>query len=141
MTVALRSANGQKESKYCNHIGFPKHPQASHRKPCGAMLLKKVKAKRCYILIPIRVYPYKPLKNSIAQLAKRKGFLQSCERWRVQSVPQDFLCDIYDGLVWRQFNSIDFQNFLCSPYCYLLTLNVDWFEPFERGVYSVGAIY
>ena len=28
------SANDEKESKYCNHIRFPKHPQASHRKPC-----------------------------------------------------------------------------------------------------------
>ena len=34
-------------------------------------------------------------------------------------------------MVWRSFLSL--------PHCYLL--NVDWFEPFERGVYSVGAIY
>ena len=30
---------------------------------------------------------------------------------------------------------------LSSPHCWLLTLNVDWFEPFECGGYSVGAIY
>ena len=28
-----------------------------------------------------------------------------------------------------------------APYCYLLTLNVDWFQPFTRTQYSVGAIY
>lgn len=39
------------------------------------------------------------------------------------------------------FNSESGFNFVSSPYCYLLTLNVDWFEPFERGVYSVGAVY
>lgn len=39
------------------------------------------------------------------------------------------------------FNSDNGLNFLLSPHCYLLTLNVDWFEPFERGVYSVGAVY
>jgi len=47
------------------------------------------------------------------------------------------MCDVYKGTVWKKFG----QSFLSSPYCYLLTLNVDWFEPFERGVYSVGAIY
>ena len=33
------------------------------------------------------------------------------------------------------------MEFLGSPFCYLLTLNVDWFQPFERDVYSLGAIY
>ena len=33
------------------------------------------------------------------------------------------------------------SGFLNSPYHYLLTMNVDWFEPCERGVYSVGVIY
>ena len=33
------------------------------------------------------------------------------------------------------------QSFLTFPHCFLLTLNVDWFEPLERGVYGVGAIY
>ena len=31
--------------------------------------------------------------------------------------------------------------FLTSPFCYLLTINVDWFEPFQLGVYSLGVIY
>ena len=33
------------------------------------------------------------------------------------------------------------SDFLKSPFCYMVTLNVDWFQLFERGVYSVGAIY
>ena len=32
--------NGLKESKYCDHVCFPKHPHASQRTPCGAMLVK-----------------------------------------------------------------------------------------------------
>ena len=44
----------------------------------------------------------------------------------------------YDGEVWKHFISSDF---LKSPFCYMVTLNVDWFQPFERDVYSVGAIY
>ena len=56
-------------------------------------------------------------------------------------VPDVYLCDIYDGDIWAHFNSAEGAHFLTSPYSWLLTLNVDWFEPFERGVYSVGAIY
>ena len=33
------------------------------------------------------------------------------------------------------------NNFLSLPHCYLLTLNVDWFQPYERGVYAIGAFY
>ena len=43
--------------------------------------------------------------------------------------------------MWKRFDSSEKDNFLNSPHCYLLTLNVDFFQPFEREVYSVGAIY
>lgn len=56
-------------------------------------------------------------------------------------MPEGFISDIYDGDMWKRFNSSDGYNFLSSPHCYLLILNVDWFEPFEHGVYSIGAIY
>ena len=81
------------------------------------------------------------MKISVEQLAKRKGFLTSCEKWRTRNIPEGFLCDVYDGNVWEYYNSVDGINFLRFPNSWLLTLNVDWFEPFEREVYSVGAIY
>lgn len=56
-------------------------------------------------------------------------------------MPSGYLGDIYDGNVWNFFCSDNCHNFLRSPYNLLLALNVDWFEPFERGVYAVGAIY
>lgn len=134
-------ANGETESEYCKHVQYPMHPHVSRRRPCGALLLKKVRTKSGYTLRANKVYSYKSLKNSIQQLAKRKGFLANCEKWRDRQVPDGYVCDIYDGLVWKQFNSPDDYNFLTSSRCYLLTMNVDWFEPFERGVYSVGAVY
>ena len=33
------------------------------------------------------------------------------------------------------------NGFLQSPYTYMLTLNIDWFQPFTNIEYSVGAIY
>ena len=135
-------ANGTAESKNCTHVFFPNHPQRSRRKPCSHVLLKKVRTKRSYIFRPIKTYPYRPLRLSIEQLIKRNNsFLDDCEKWRTREVPNGYLCDIHDGLMWKEFNSDKGYNFVTSPHCYLLTLNVDWFQPFNRSVYSVGAIY
>ena len=41
----------------------------------------------------------------------------------------------------EEISSPEFNNFLATPYSFLLTLNVDWFQPFIRTVYSTGAIY
>lgn len=46
------------------------------------------------------------------------------------------MCDVYDGKIWEEYS-----EFLSAPFNYLLTLNVDWFSPYEHGRYSVGAIY
>ena len=45
------------------------------------------------------------------------------------------------GQVWQYFNSLEGRKFLTIPHRYLLTMNIDWFEAFERGIYLVGAIY
>ena len=86
--------NGEKESKGCSHIKYPNHPQRSQRKCCWATLLRKVKTKCGYSLLPMRSYPYKPLKQSIAQLVKREGFLECCEKWRERKIPQDYFGDV-----------------------------------------------
>ena len=49
--------NGLKESKCCSHKQFPNHPQRSHRKPCGATLLKNVKTKHGLASLPLGVIP------------------------------------------------------------------------------------
>lgn len=105
--------------------------------------VKKYRTRKGTKLVPIKVYPYYSLKKQIRQLFNKKDFVASCEKWRSRStmIGSDFLGDIYDGAVWKRFNSPDRLNFLTSPHSYLLTLNIDWFQPFDRGIYSVGAIY
>ena len=109
--------------------------------PCNEVLLKTVRTKKGISLQPFKVYPYPSIKSSLQVLAARPGFLHKCELWRnhpsYRQTP--LLGDIYDGEVWKSFNSS--LEFLNSPFCYFLTLNVDWFQPFERDVYSVGAVY
>ena len=130
--------HGQKESKACNHIPNPNHPHHSRRVNCGAILLKKVKTGRGYKLVPNKVYPYQPLSKSLTYLIQKEGFLDSCEMWRNRVASDTHLIDIYDGRVWSEYQT---HGFLQSPFCYLLTLNIDWFQPFTHIEYSIGAIY
>ena len=48
---------------------------------------------------------------------------------------------MFDGRVWLNFCSDTYANFLCNLFCYLLSMNVDWFQPFTHTEYSLGAIY
>lgn len=131
--------HGQKVSKTCPHISYSNHPIASRRRACGRTLLKKVKAGRTDQLVPIKVYPYQSLYKLISYLVQ-KGFMDACEKWRKRMllIPDTHLADIYNGQVWCDFLS---SGFLEAPFCHLLTLNVDWFQPFSHIEYSVGAVY
>ena len=124
--------------KKCSYTPYPKHPKVSTRKECGTQLMKTVRMKRGTVIKPRKVFPYQSIQKALQNLLQRPGFLQCCEKWRTRKNFREsgYLCDIYDGLVWEEY-----KEFLSAPYNYLLTLNVDWFCPFEHGRYSVGAIY
>ena len=141
--VNKSTSHGRSTSKLCKHIAYPNHPHQSRRTPCDTLLLKAVKTKREICLQPFKIYPYCSFRYSMASLASRTSFLDECEKWRncLVRAPPSLLGDIYDGVIWKQFLSSNEFNYLSSPFCYLLTLNVDWFQPFECNVYSLGAIY
>ena len=136
----IASCRGYKESKRCRHIAYPNHPHSRRRQECGTKLLKKVKSGRGYQLIPVKEFAYQPLQRAFSCLVRREGFLDACEQWRgrMSSIPPSYLGDVYDGRVWQTFAT---NRFLQAPHNYLLTLNVDWFQPFTHIQYSVGAIY
>lgn len=57
------------------------------------------------------------------------------------SVPQNFLADVFDGKVWKDFIYIGGAPFLAAKQNYAFMLNIDWFQPFKHSLYSVGALY
>ena len=54
------------------------------------------------------------VKTSLDILLNRTGFMDKCELWRTRRMDQtpEYLGDVYDGEVWRKFNSQEFNNFL-----------------------------
>ena len=51
------------------------------------------------------------------------------------------MSDIHDGRVWKDFQSWNGVPFLSGDNSYGLMMNIDWFQPFKRSQYSMGAIY
>ena len=135
--------DGQKVSKRCQYVAFPNHTQRSQRLPCGALLMKEVKLKSSKInLVPIKTYPYHSLKYAITTLVSDPQFLNLCEHWRNRhDVPDNILADVYDARVWKEFSTDKYKNYFKNPGNLLLSINVDWFQPFVHTNYAVGALY
>ena len=113
---------------------FPNHSVRSRRKPCGMPLLYTTPKQKT--LKPYKVYSYQPLRQAVTRLLKRQGFALKCEECRRRTSNPNFLSDIYDGDVWR-----DFQGFLAQKHSWCMVLNVNWFQPFSHVTDSVGALY
>lgn len=134
--------DGSKASRNCSHIPFPNHPQARFRTCCGTELMKTVRSSwGTTYLYPRQMYCY----NSLIEFFKGKllqpGFVHRCETWRNRTTQEGVFGDVYDGQVWKDFMNPDGTPFLSVPYNFALSLNVDWFQPYKRSVYSTGIIY
>ena len=94
-------------------------------------------------LVPRKTYPYQSLHDAISFMVSKPDFLAKCEFWRGRAgkVPDNTFADIYDGKIWKEFESERYNHYLQFPGNLLLSLNVDWFQPFSRTRYSVGTIY
>jgi hypothetical protein len=102
--------------------------------PCGEMLLKKIASKDKFA--PAKIFCYQSLKIAFQNFAER-GILDECEHWRMRNQCLNVFSDVYDGNIWKN----KFKDFLSAPYSLLVSLNIDWFQPFKHLTYSVGAIY
>ena len=76
----IQTGSNTRLSKTCCHAAFPDHPHTSRRAPCGTVLLKRQKTKSGCKLVPIKAYPYFPLKKSITQMINWPTFFRTLER-------------------------------------------------------------
>jgi len=135
------SVSGKMTPKRCNHIAFRNHPMPSFRTPCDHNLLKEVITKTGKKYYPLKTYCYYPLSKSISSVLGRNDLMEQCEKWRMRTIPNGTLADIYDGRIWKKFMNIEGRPFLSHPYNLGLMLNCDWFQPFDLSTYSVGVLY
>ena len=129
----------QRQSKHCDFVAFPNHPQLARRKKCDAVLLKTVHLRSGRkIFYPFKVYCYNGIKSTLQKLLLRPHFYESCSLWTKRTSTQGVLSDVYDGCIWKEFEQ---SSFFESKYAYGLMLNMDFFQPYTHTVYSVGVIY
>ncbi|KAG1437788.1 hypothetical protein G6F56_012935 [Rhizopus delemar] len=74
----------------------------------------------------------------------RPSCTNSLAKWKKRQTVSDRYIDIYDGAVWKTFKtdpnaSVPYVEE--SIYNLMMTLNVDWFQPYKGTQHSTGAIY
>ena len=107
--------------------GFP----IIHIQPCNTLLLKTVElASGNKILYPYLVYFYMSIEDSLQALLLEPSFVNKCEEWKTNVGESGVMNDIFDGRVWRDFQSYEGSPFLSEPFTFGLAINVDWFQPF-----------
>ena len=93
-------------------------------------------------LVVQMVYSYCSIITTLKKLFLRKGFADKVKSWKTRQPARDYLSDLYDATGFLDFKtSPDAPSFVMqSDYNLLLSLNIDWFSPFNTN-HSVGCIY
>ena len=91
---------------------------------------------------PKQLYCYQSIISSLKELLLRSSFIETTELWRQGSIPNsDILSDKYNGKNWKEFLNISRVPFLSLPFNFVLSINIDWFQPYKYSTYSAGANY
>ena len=117
------------------------HKNSARSRLCNGALVKRVELCKKTIYYPMKVYCYTPLYKYIQSLLSRPGFPQMCDHWKKEHREEGVYQDVYDGNIWREFQTYNGRPFLAEPFTYGLMLNIDWFKPCKHVEYSIGAIY
>ena len=91
--------------------------------------------------IPIKIFNYISITESLKKLVLRPGLLNVLNRWKDRIISPGVMADIYDGNVWKSFLTLNGKEYLSGRYTFGLLINIDWFQPYRHVQYSVGAIY
>lgn len=91
---------------------------------------------------PHKVYCFSSIINELEKMVQRSGITEMCEMWRSRNMDEGVMADIYDGVIWKEFQVFQGKEFLKIPRNFAFGRNVDWFQPFKhRKDRSVGVIY
>ncbi|OAD70065.1 hypothetical protein PHYBLDRAFT_71509 [Phycomyces blakesleeanus NRRL 1555(-)] len=105
---------------------------------CNCQLTKKSSSG---LQVAKREYCYQSVKNALRLLFLRPDFKQKIRQWNKQLKIINTLCNVYDGDMWKELEEKDGESFVEDPHLLMITLNIDWFQPFDGASYSCGAMY
>ena len=140
--VSLRPLRFEWRIKNCTGRLLRNHSREAMRL-CGHPLLQSIGAvnnPHLYI-VPFLTFAYRPIKTRLCELLNRPGLEAMCERWRGRDVPKSHLGDVYDGSMWRDFQTVEGKPFLSEKNGYALSIFCDWFQPWRKVQYSVGVLF
>ena len=142
--------DGQWRSKKCGSRKFSHHRLERFTQRCGTKLLKvRISNKGKAFPYPEKIYAFQSVSKSLERLYNSNHNLTTdLEHWRPQNneylITDDdnrILAVVYDGQLWKDFQSVHGKPFLAQPDNLALLLNIDWFQPFKYTTYSIGAMY
>lgn len=79
----VRGISFLQESKICDDIQYPQHPNPHYRTPCGQQLLKSVtlsNGKKTFY--PLKTYCYSSVITALKEFLARPGFYNLCCQWK-----------------------------------------------------------
>ena len=127
----------------CSHIEFP-NSSTKRFKKCEAPLAKQIPLNNGISFKPELVYPVASIQQQLHSMFQQPGFEESLRHWSNCPIINNVLSDIYDGQIWRNLKSEQGDNFFRPDKADTnlgLMINLDWFQPYERTVYSTGVLY
>lgn len=138
----IEGSGTYKRGRMCMHQEFPNHPHRRLRVKCNYPLLKSVELSNGRrVLYPLLKYCYLGLETSILSLFRQAHMYELLENSAMKYKPSSVLTDVQNGSIWAEFQTFNGKPFLSDPLCLALCMNVDWFQPYEHVMYSVGIIY
>ena len=134
-------SNGTYISKSCGHVRYPNHPQPQHWNCVVAYYIKTIRTSAgSTTLYPHLGFILLPKSDTFSWNHASVLISSQSESWHSRST-FDVLREVYDGQIWKDFMNYDGWPFLALPYNFMLSLNVDWFQPFKRTTHSTGVMY
>ena len=68
--------------------------------------MKQVKVGKQFKLIPRKYFVYNSIASSLTRLMSRPGFLEQCEAWKKKGCDENFMTDVYDGKIWKDWQKV-----------------------------------
>lgn len=133
---SLTMVNNRQVAKTCSNTYFSR----GRKMTCNATVVTRVtlqNGKSCFY--PIKYYCTNSIIKEFEKFVQRQNFASNCELWRKREVGEQILADVYDGNLWKEFQTIHGVDFWKRPRNYGFMLNFDFFQPMTRRKdYSVG---